>query len=225
MIDRNINLSNSRRPYRISFIIISGFVSLFGAGLAYAFVHEVLKIGEAPSMAVLLLVLILWNSLSIYLTKKYWPFRGDKVKLVKGNKKTIRWYRNLVYAAFIVIASGVLVIALASEGIVPENEALALVLFYGGLFTLPVIFTYYSSKGISANEIITYPFQFLNPNERKIAVEKRVRFLKISFFLVPIMLIVFNFIFNILDWFSVVKISVIVLGGTFYKIKQLRSIV
>ncbi len=222
----NLNLTNSRRPYRISFITISSFLSLFGAGLVYVFVHGTIKIGETPSIIVLFSTLILWNIISVYLAKRFWPASKDKTQLVKGDRKTVRLYRNLIYATFLIIFSGILVVALASEGIVLENESLALILFYGGLVGLLGIFFYYSgARGISANETIIYPFQFLNTNEKKIAVEKRIHNLKFSIFLIPIMLVIFNSVFNLLDWFAVVKILVIVFGGAFYQIKQLRNII
>ena len=192
----------------------------------YAFVHGIIKIGETPSIIVFFSIFILWNVISVYLARKFWAPSKDKLELVKGDKKTVRRYRNLTYVAFLVIFSGILVIVLASKEIISENYALALILFYGGLFDLLGVLLYYSGiKGISVNETIIYPFQFLDLEEKKIAVEKRIYLLMTSTFLVPLILIVFNSIFNLLDWFSIVKVSVIVFGGTFYQIRQLRSIV
>ncbi|MCX6752111.1 MAG: hypothetical protein NTZ87_01245 [Candidatus Nomurabacteria bacterium] len=228
---KNINLTNSKRPYRVSFIIINVFLSFFAGAILSVFLKGFINFGQTTSIIILLLIIIFWNIFSVYLSRRIWSdsesSMSQEIIYDENFKKKVEKYRNLIWTSFFILISPLIFFPLSKYEIFSDNAISIIVpiLFYGGLFMLLSTLFYFSGvKNISANEFVKYPFQFINdPVLRKQAVEKRIKAETLLTVLIIAISLIMNY-FGLLSMNSVIFAVVIVLFTIPYRYSQLRSV-
>lgn len=142
-------------------------------------------------LIVLLLIIIVWNILSVYLSGKIWPMGKNVITPItydKHNKKIVGIYKFLVFIGIFSILFSVIPLIITKKIILPSIilDVISPVLFYLGLLIWLVTMSYFSGlKNISINEVIVYPYQFIDDSLlRKKQIDRKIKFETISIFFI-----------------------------------------
>jgi hypothetical protein len=174
---------------------------------------------------------VAWNIISFLSAKKLFKDEEDLREVViydENYKKQVRRYRNVNYISFIILLGSFALMILWGNGYVSEGVARTLfpILLFTGLISLFITVFYFSGlKNISANEIVVYPFQFINdPLLKKQLLEKKIKFYKRSIYIISIIFIML-YILNIFDAKALVVGFLVGTSTVPYKIRQLKSMI
>lgn len=170
---------------KIIFLIISIFVDFL---ICLGLLSFLLAGKESGSSAVTAWFIVItffwvWIIVSYLISKKITPVKINTLPQIQrviyneSFKRKVKSFRNILNFGILLIFSSIIYVICIEKKILPEIPYLAPILFISGPFLMLGSIANYSWLGkISANEIMVYPFQFINdPEERKQAVLRKMR--------------------------------------------------